>query len=143
MQRLKLGRHGEVHNVLKELVEGDIEVFGRLQPRLYIALPVIQQQAEERGTLAIVIDSNSERLSLLQAAAAAASRGLALAPLGASSSSSSSSTYRQGLLCIARCCDVANAMVAGRVSSTSVTYDRRAQEEAAVAVQSTGAQIMC
>lgn len=142
MQRPKLVPPAEIRSVLNDLAKGDIEVFGKLQPRLYTAMPMTQKRVEEPAKIIIKSSiSPSEERQLLEAAAVAASRGLTLVSQGASSNSSSGllSADSQGLLCIARCCVAMIAFADLHSSSSSSTKPHAALVEVAVAVQSAGA----
>lgn len=135
MLRLDRVPPDETSSVLNDLAKGDIDVFCRLQPRLYRVLP-FEQRAKERHVIVLAGHESSDMQFYLQLAAQAASRGLALVPQADSSSSSSLSAYRQGFLCIARCCEAVATMM--HVCYTEESDDRRAQVEVAVALQSAG-----
>jgi hypothetical protein len=149
MPRPKLVPSAELRDVLKELADGDLDVFGKLQPRLYNALPIVQQRADERPTIIVPFDGTSTKLEVLQAVAKAASRGLALISRLCSSSSTTTSSsssrtssllaYRQALLCMARCCEALSGLIFGKLFEPGATMNRAAQLELAVALQSTGA----
>lgn len=109
-----------------------MHVFCKLQPRLYKALPVVEQRGEQRLGLKVAASSSIDKLALFKSAAAAASRGLAL--VTQESSYCSLAANRQGLLCIARCCEAAAAMAVLYTASDT----RRVQVEVAVAAQSAG-----
>jgi hypothetical protein len=140
VERLKLVLSAEIRRVLKDVAEGNIDVFGKLQPRLYKALPLVpmvQEQIGERPTVLIAINGSNDRRALLKAVMKAASRGLALFHAWASSYSSSLPAHRQGLLCIARVCEATAAMTQANSQDTGTTSKRARLE---TALQSAGAQ---
>lgn len=117
MQRPDLVPFAEIHSVLEDLAKGDIDVFGKLQPRLFRALPKIQKRLGKPSYIAMAAFSPNE-LVLLTAAAAATSRGLSLVVHGSNSSSSRSlPAYSNGLLCISRCCEAVIAIAALHTTS--------------------------
>lgn len=127
----------EIRRVMKDLAEGDIDVCGKLQPRLFAALPMIQQPGAQRPVIAFPRVNHCDRMAVLKILAAAASRGLALVRQVATNIISK---HWQGLLCIARCCYAVCQVALACISTSSSTTTRRGQVEVAVAVQSSGAQ---
>lgn len=82
MQLSKLLHPAEVRSVLQDLSEGDIEAFSKLQPKLFRALPMVQQQPGQPPMMIVTVVTPSEAVAMLKCVAAAASRGLELLAQG-------------------------------------------------------------